>query len=229
MSDDTLPANISQAASPVRRPQRWQRRAAIVLACLLAICALLWYVGVFGGNVRTVIPGKLYRSAQLTGSNLNTVLDNDHIRTVLNLRGGSEKDAWYRSESASCQSRGITKVDVPISARKFPPPDRLRAILHTFDTAAYPLLIHCQAGADRTGLATTLYLHLYEHLPLDEAQTRGQTRAMDDFLDLYRKESGGLGLREWIDKRYPALYDALPPLSKGDSSDIVSTVPGAKK
>jgi hypothetical protein len=235
VSPEVLPYGISLPDAPAlqRRRRRRRRIALAVGVFLLALFLLLCYVGVFGGNVRTVVPGRVYRSGQLTGSglqplsaqwighSLDNVLRSRHIHTVINLRGGSEQDPWYRAEEAACAQERAAHVDIPMSARFLPPPDRLRQLLHTFDHASYPILIHCSAGSDRTGLASAIYVHLYQHIPLDEAEAGqltlryghvwfGSTRAMNDFFDLYRQTGSGLGLREWILTKYPALYADSP-------------------
>jgi hypothetical protein len=186
---------------------------AFIAFVLLFLC----YIGVFGGNVHTVEPGKLYRSAQLSGTNLETVLDDDHIATEINLRGGNMDKDWYRSEIDLCQKHGTKHYDITLSARKLPPPTQLAKILNVMDNAPYPMLVHCQAGADRTGLVCTIYENIYEHVPLDKAETDqltwrhghfwfGSTHAMNDFFNLYRTTSYGMDLRDWILKRYPTVY-----------------------
>jgi hypothetical protein len=221
-------------ATALYRRRRLRRRIALaVVVFFLAVFLLLCYVGVFGGNVRTVVPGRVYRSGQLTGNgiqplsaewignSLDNVLRSRHIRTVINLRGGSEQDDWYRAEEADSAKENAAHVDIPMSARFLPPPDRLRELLDTFDHAQYPILIHCSAGSDRTGLASAIYMNLYQHIPLDEAEAGqltlryghvwfGSTHAMNAFFDLYHQTGGGLGLREWILTKYPALYAASP-------------------
>jgi hypothetical protein len=231
-------------APSLDRRRRLRRRAALAVGVfLLIVFLLLCYVGVFGGNVRTVVPGQVYRSGQLTGNgiqplsaqwvgnSLDNVLRSHHIRTVINLRGGSAQDAWYRAEETACAQDSAAHVDIPMSARFLPPPDRLRQLLDTFDHAAYPILIHCSAGADRTGLASAIYVHLYRHIPLDEAEAGqltlryghvwfGSTRAMNAFFDLYRRTGDGLGLREWILTKYPAIYAASPLKMPANPRDL---------
>jgi hypothetical protein len=189
----------------------------VILAAL--VCGFLWYIGVFGGNVRTVTPGLVYRSAQLTGANLDDVLAADNIKTDINLRGGSTAQSWYRSELASCAHFGVTHIDITLSARRLPELSQLARLLDAFDHSQYPILYHCQAGSDRSGLVGTLYLNIYQHVPLITAEHReltwryghfsfGQTHAMDDFFRLYRRTSHGQDLRDWITTTYPALYNA---------------------
>lgn len=211
---------LSQTSAASPRKNRLKRVGIGFLAFLACVLGLLGYAGVFGGNIRTVEEGRVYRSASITGKLLDNTLQSKGIRTVLNLRGGMG-DAKYRSEAESCKRLGVALIDAPFSAVRYPPPAALERVLKTFDSAEYPILFHCRGGSDRSGLVGTLYLHLYKNVPLDEAQASqltwryghlswGQARAMDDFLNLYRKTSDGLGVREWITKKYPALYEALP-------------------
>src|SRR5579884_4053859 len=176
----SVAAQEVEQAAPVSPPQPRRRGAgrrvlAVVIVLLACILAFLWYIGFLGGNVRTVVPGEVYRSAQLTDGLLHEVLQSDHIHTVINLRGGSMHDSWYRSEIQECGELGVRHVDVPMSAIHLPPPDSLRELLDTFDHASYPVLFHCQGGADRSGLTGTIYLNVYRHVPLEEAEARELT------------------------------------------------------
>lgn len=212
-----------------RKPHRRWRIAIIVITLLL--CALT-YIGVFGGNVREVVPGKLYRSAQLTGNgydavsaglfgnSLDSVIKRYGIKTVLNLRGGSEKDKRYRDELAVCSQDGTDHIDDAFSARALPSPEVVARLFDVFDHAKYPILIHCQAGADRTGLACAVYANAYLGQPIDTAETNQltwryghfkftNTRPMNKFFDLYRETSKGKSLREWAKADYPKLYDGI--------------------
>ena len=183
-----------------KAPRLWRKVLSVCGILLLLLLLLLRYVGVFGGNIRTVSEGRVYRSAHITGDLLENLLQEKGVRTVLNLRGGSMNDWWYRSEVESCQKLHVRHIDAAFSAVKFPPPHVLVNILGVLDHAEYPLLFHCRGGSDRSGLVGTLYLHLYENVPLDEAQKRqltlryghiriGQAHAMDDFFEIDRKST----------------------------------------
>lgn len=228
------PLDADPPAPATSAPKRNRRRLLLWAALfLLMLLTFLWYIGVLGGNVRIVDAGRVYRSSQLTGNSydgvsarffgnsLDNVLNRYKIQTVLNLRGGSDKDLYYREELAICAKDKVDHIDVPISARRLPPPESVKKIIDTFDHARYPVIIHCQAGADRTGFASTLYVALYRHLPLDEAQTSEltwhyghfpvqKTRRMDEFFDLYRKTGKGMDLRTWIEQKYPEVYASSP-------------------
>lgn len=214
----TLPGSPSMPLFGRPRLGRRSRRLAWwTLGIVLFLLSLLWFIGVFGGNIRTVLPGRLYRSAQLTGSTLQGALVSHHIRTVVNLRGPLTTDAWYKSETQVCKQLGVSHLDVSFSATSLPPPEEMQKLVKAFDNAHYPVMVHCMGGSDRAGLASTVYMAVYQHEPLDQAQREeltfryghikwGRAGAMDRFLDLYRKTGRGLGLRDWIFKSYPAEY-----------------------
>ena len=225
----------SVSKTPPRRASRILLRLFVIS---LVVVGVAWYVGGLGGNVRTVAQGKVYRSAQLTGSGLGAVtacwtgngleqvIKKDGIQTVLNLRGGSDDNVWYREERDICARLGVTHIDVSMSAIRQPHPIQLQRVLNAFDHARYPILFHCQGGADRSGLVGTLYLNLYQGVPLDEAEGRqvtaryahfryfARTGAIDRFFDLYRETGKGMGLREWITNVYPGVFAKLPDRDK---------------
>jgi protein tyrosine phosphatase (PTP) superfamily phosphohydrolase (DUF442 family) len=217
------------SATQRARPKRRTRLLLGFILVFLLLVALLWWIGVFGGNVRVVVPGRVYRSAQLTGNNytadtarwigddLNDVLRRYHIRTVINLRGGGMANDYYRQEIADCKRLGVVHVDIPMSAHHLPPPQSLRQLLAVFDHQPYPILFHCQGGADRSGRVGALYLNIYQGVPLQEALHRQLTwryghfaftaaGRMNDFFSLYRRTAHGLSLRDWINTVYPTLY-----------------------
>ena len=224
------PAPIESATAPElnrKRRRRGRRIGCIVVPAILL--GFLCYIGVFGGNVRVVEAGGLIRSSQLTGNgyealsaraagnSLQSVIETYHIKTLLNLRGGSMKDERYRNEVATCKSEGVDHIDDTFSARSLPPPEAMLKMLDTFKHARRPILVHCQAGSDRTGLACTIYANIIMKQPLDLAEASqltwryghfsfSNTRPMNTFFDLYRANAHGLGLLEWIEREYPAVY-----------------------
>jgi len=129
----------TSTTAPLPRPAVKRRRLGRALAFLVAatgtVLSVLWYIGVFGGNFHAVVPGRVYRSAQLTGHNLDEALQISHAKTVINLRGGSPSDAWYQSELASCRQAGAKHIDITMSARRLPDPRKLQMVMTAFDTA----------------------------------------------------------------------------------------------
>lgn len=136
------------------------------LACVMA--AGYWYRPLFLGNFDVVDPGMVYRSAQPSG-NWEELIREHKLATVLNLRGGSKKDAWFVEETTELKRLHVDYYDVPLSATRRPGRGELLGIVDLLARCRYPLLIHCKSGADRTGLVTSLYLLTRKELPPEQA------------------------------------------------------------
>ena len=130
---------------------------------MLVLAALLLAVGWFGGlhasgNYHEILPGELYRSGQLSGPALADRIRRDGIRSVVNLRGEQDDRPWYDAEIAATEAAGIVHYDFRMSSAQSlsaPDAERLVALLRE---APKPVLVHCEGGADRTGLAAALHL-----------------------------------------------------------------------
>lgn len=141
---------------------RWSLLAALGLGAALGVPPLL-------RNVHEVVPGALYRSAQLSPAALEDLVARRGLRAVLNLRGARPGQAWYDAELAAAARAGVAHLDFELSAVQEVAPDRARALVALMAAAPKPLLIHCQAGADRTGLASALYLAAVEGVSAEQA------------------------------------------------------------
>ena len=108
-------------------------------------------------NFHVIEWGRAYRSAQLDTETLGLLVDLLGINTVVNLRGENESEPWYDNERSLLEARGVAMVDVRMSANELPPREELLKLYDTFLTAEEPLLMHCQAGADRTGAAAAIW------------------------------------------------------------------------
>ncbi len=183
-----------------------------VVAAGLAFCA---YIGRFNGNVRVVDPGRAFRSAVLSPRQLRRVIRKHGIRTVLSLRGGNPERPWYRRQLEVCAAECVAVDAITLSAQRLPSPKKLRRVIRLLDAATYPLLFHCQAGADRSGLVAALYQILYLGWPIERAAAdsltwryghfRFDAPAMDLFFDLL-KEQAPADVRNWLFREYPAVY-----------------------
>src|SRR5262245_48192823 len=186
-------------------------------------------------NTHVVVPGRAYRSAQLTPSQLEEFVHRHGIRTVVNLRGRPFAD-WYPAQAQATQSLGISQEDVTTSASRLPSPGEIRRLIEVFDRSEHPILIHCQQGADRTGLAATAYLLLYTDADLNAARRQCSPRYghlpvhtaiwMDEFFDDYERRLEGRGeghtpdaFRHWVTAVYvpgaaKARLELLSPLAE---------------
>jgi protein tyrosine/serine phosphatase len=159
----------------------------------------------WSGNFHEVVEGEVYRSAQPSASALADYKKRFDIRTVINLRGENAGSGWYRDELKAAQSLGITVVNFKMSAKRQLTPSLSAELIKILKSAPKPLLIHCKSGADRTGLASALYLAgvmnageekaeaqlslRYGHLSIPPAPYR----AMDESFELMEPNFGFVG------------------------------------
>lgn len=118
------------------------------------------YIGIalLRGNFHEILPGRYYRSAQLSGDALGEYIDQYKIKTVINLRGEHVGTPWYDAEASATASRGTTLVNFPMSALKELKAEDVQGLLGILKAAQQPVLVHCASGADRTGLASVIFL-----------------------------------------------------------------------
>lgn len=118
------------------------------------------------------------------------------VKTVVTLRGGSD-DAHHLIEKAACEALGLGFRSFRIGSREPPTADQVAAARRLFEDLAYPALIHCKSGSDRTGVMGTLYLHLRKGLPMRQAMRQLGLR--------YGHLAGGeTGIADYVFARYAA-------------------------
>lgn len=177
-------------------------------------------------NVHTVIPGKAYRTAQLSGEGLARFIADKKIRTVVNLRGVCPNTDWYLDETRTTHAAGVNQEDVTLSAKRLPAPNEIRRLVDVLDHTEYPVVMHCQRGADRTGLASTVVKLLHTTDTLSQARRQllpryghwpvGRTAVIDRFFDYYEAWLSAAGkshtpdaFRHWATHEYcPGPYRA---------------------
>ena len=137
------------------------------------------------------------------------------LRTVLNLRGSADGGA-QRIERAACSAMGLELIEFRVSSKEAPSRDQIRGARRLFEDMAYPALMHCKSGADRTGLMAVLYLHFRQGRPIGEAIEQlslrylhlksGRPGVLDAVFATYLKdiEPAGTSFLDWV--RSPA-YD----------------------
>jgi protein tyrosine/serine phosphatase len=94
------------------------------------------------------------------------------IKTIINLRGDNTGSSWYDAEVGEASRLGITHIDFGMSARRELTASQADALIVLMKGAQKPILIHCKDGADRSGLASALYLAAVKKS--DEAMAKGQ-------------------------------------------------------
>ncbi len=159
---------------------------------VVIVAARLWYMEE-QGNFHPITPVEAYRSAQLDQDELEYYLHKFNLRSIINLRGKNEGAPWYQIEITTCRELGVRHYDLRLSADKTPSSAKIEKLLGLFRVAPRPVLIHCKAGADRSGLAAALWKVVvddasksaakeqlsirYGHMPL------GPTQVLDSFFE----------------------------------------------
>ncbi len=149
-------------------------RARLVVAGVVVLLGVFtWWLApvAFGLNLHAVVPGRVWRAAQPAPEEIARLADELDLRTVVNLRRAEDDEAWLEAERATAAGRGLAHRSVPLSGQSLPAPDVLRDLVHVLADAERPVLLHCEAGVERSGLASAVVL-LLEGRPLEEA--RGQ-------------------------------------------------------
>lgn len=136
----------------------------LLVAVILFISTRLAY-NFFSGNVHTVIPGQIYRSAQLDHKQLTNYEKQFHLKTIINLRGSWPSNHWYQVESRFAKKNHLNYFPIKFSAYALPSKEKLRELVHLLETAPKPLIFHCEGGADRTGMAAAISVILYDKNP----------------------------------------------------------------
>lgn len=135
------------------------RRVWVLVALLLGAPALMGvHMGVqqLLGNFHEVIPGEFYRSGQPDYRDIVAYSERYGIRSIVNLRN-EKPDAEALAARAEAERRGIKIIDFPMSSGQPLPVEKAAELARLMRTAPKPLLVHCDHGANRTGLASAIY------------------------------------------------------------------------
>lgn len=167
----------------------------------LILITILWasYFFLYGNFHK--VDKDVYRSAQLFSFNLPYYIEKHNIQSILNLRKtrkAKNKD-WYKDEVQIAKEMGVVRYDYPIGDRENISIEKMDKIVQIMKDAPKPLLIHCKAGADRTSLASALYLYaikndkdaekqisiIYGHFPWLGSKTGAMDRSFEEYQKVY--------------------------------------------
>jgi protein tyrosine/serine phosphatase len=165
-----------------------------MLSFMLIAASIASYAGVirYFGNVHVVEEGRLYRSARLERDQLEHVIRRFGIKSILNVRGEASGEAWYENEISVSKNLHLAHFDYGLSAGDPVTMVQIKEIIKIMREAPKPILVHCEGGADRSGLVSALFLAEIDNLPAGEAASQlsmlyghfpylmSKTRAMDE-------------------------------------------------
>lgn len=156
----------------------------------------------------------ILRTAQLKGQNFKSQVKKNKIDLVLNLRGESEDPVFIKEKEISSEM-GLAYYALGFSVKRTPDIERFNKILDILDKAKSDnkrLMIHCRAGADRTGFISAIsqiYLYgfsvdealesslklSYNHMPAPEG-------LLETVLSEYKNYEKEMDFRTWVNTKY---------------------------
>lgn len=110
----------------------------------------------------------VFRSSQPTMWQLERLKEKYNLVMIVNLKDANRNSAYFHFEEEKCEELGLNLINVNIRSRGFPTYEKLLRYKKVIEQIQKPVLIHCKAGADRTGIFCTLYQYFYEKRPIRE-------------------------------------------------------------
>ncbi len=168
---------VSSADSPgVDHRWSWPRftRNAALAAGLIALLA--WFI--VDGVVPNLVPknfgvvqeGVLYRSGELTPRAMRTVIEKHSIKAIIDFGAHDHDPAGERREQAVAESLGVERYVLLMRGDGTGDPNNYAEALRIMtDPDRQPVLVHCAAGAQRTGCAVALYRSIVQGWDDDRA------------------------------------------------------------
>jgi len=177
-------------------------------------------------KVRTVAGGAVIRSAQLDPERFERLLHERGIQTVISLRTEDDDDLLPNERRDICVRHGIGYTAVRGRSDALPTVGMVTALVRAWNEAPRPILVHCLAGSDRTGLAAAMF-ELLDGRPMAAALRQLSWRTLHlcrrsrcplhGYFELYEKHLEEKGIehevghfREWnLTHYYPPPYSRV--------------------
>jgi protein tyrosine/serine phosphatase len=126
----------------------------MAVTLLLAGLALGYWAHIgWTSNFHTVVANEVYRSGNPSQAQLGNWHARYGIKTVVDLRGDGV-NCSYPDEQRAVDRSGMHLEYVPLLASRLPSVAALVKLVNIIEESPRPILLHCEGGADRTGLAS---------------------------------------------------------------------------
>jgi len=218
------------SADPARpSPRRARARASAALAGALIIAAglaVLWKSTLedrlLPRRWGVVEAGAIYRSGQLSETLIQQTLLKHHIRVVVDLTPLEPANAAQEVEGHVLDELGIELARCPLSGDGTGDPGEYVRALAAIARARHvgqPVLIHCQAGSQRTGGVVAAWRLLVEGRPPEAVRAEmrrygwrpERDRVLTEYLNAHLAEIASGLLAAGTLERLPAPMPRLPP------------------
>lgn len=159
-----MPENETQKKTATNR---FGLKFLMLLMILTGIGYYLFFF-VINANFREVVPNKVYRSAQPSPNHLKKWVPKYGIKTVINLRGSSEKE--IEQEQSTADELGVKFVSIYLSSKRLATTSELAELIGALENAETPILLHCKSGIERAGVASALAAMVIGNVNYNEAK-----------------------------------------------------------
>ena len=175
-------------------------------------------LNIFWKNFHKVDDG-VYRSAQMNPYTLRKVIKKYNLKTIITFRQDIENSPLSQLEKKVCEEMGVEFIRIGLTSRRLPKKEKLIELKQAFENSKKPMLMHCKAGADRTSLASFLYL--YWNGKIKEAQKefsffkfghiKNSKAGIIDYCAEKFLESGDSDVIKWCEKNKEKLQKEFKP------------------
>jgi len=154
------------APTPARKRPARRRLTAVAAGCVLVLiaAAVAWNNGLrdqlIARNFGVVEPGRLFRSGQISARLIEPTLRDNHIQVIVALSKDGMKPQDLAAEERAAADLGIDRELFPLSGDGTGNVEIYANAIAAIDRAAKadkPALVHCVAGAQRTGGVIAAY------------------------------------------------------------------------
>ncbi len=205
-----------------KSPHHWPR-IAIVLVVVIAALVIWNEVLKYRFTAKrwgVVEPGRIYRSGQISKWMIEKTLARHQIGVIVDLTALNPNDEHQRAELAAAEKLGVKHIRLPLRGDGTGQIHRYAQavkLLVDCKQAGTPVLVHCAAGADRTGGVVFAYRVLVENQPPETACREmrrygwrpGEKNLLPNYLNTHMAELAQLLVENGVLDRLP---DELPEL-----------------
>jgi hypothetical protein len=169
-----------------------------------------------------VVPGKLFRSGQISRFLISDVVSRNEIGTIIDLNGLEPGNADQQAELDLAKANGIRHLRFPLRGNATGEIDHyagaLAAIVES-EREGRPVLVHCAAGSQRTGACISFYRLLVRHDPPESVYRELEKYAWDprtdqvlvDYVNGHMHELAQLLVQRHAIEREPSPLPILHP------------------
>ncbi len=144
-------------------------------------------------NFGVVQEGTLYRSGDLTPAATRRVVEERHVRTIIDLGAYDGDVVGERIASQTAEALGVERRVFRLEGDGTGNPNAyVEALRIMTDPAKQPVLVHCSAGSQRTGACVLLYREIVQGRPIpgemEEAYAHGHDPRRNTRMKPYLEE-----------------------------------------